>query len=168
MFAGQPYTLDIPDGWQSFDLTSAAGKAALDAFVKVNPGLAAGVSTFESLPNVRLAINPLLGNVLVTLSLPSQGLPLETIGQNFSSQFAAVPGLASPAPPEAITLPAGNALHWKLNVTANQAGGGKVQVAESVYLLVNATTAVIVEFVVIGNGTVPAESSIMQSFQFQP
>ena len=167
-FDGQPYALDVPDGWQTFDLSNPESKAALDTVVSANPGLAASMKAFESLPNARMAVNSLLGNVMVSLAVPSQGLPLETIGQNFSSQFAALPGLASPRPPTSVTLPAGPALHWLLDVTANKPGGGTIVVSESVYLVVNSQAAVIVEFVVAGGGTVPTEKAIIQSFRFQP
>ena len=167
-FDGQPYALDVPDGWQTFDLSNPDSKAAIDAVAGANPGLAASIKTFESLPNVRMSVNSLLGNVMVSLAVPSQGLPLETIGQNFSSQFAAIPGLASPRPPTTVTLPAGPALHWLLHLTAKKPGGGSFVVTESIYLVVNSQAAVIVEFVVLGSGTVPTESAIIQSFRFQP
>ncbi len=168
LFDGQPYALDVPAGWQSYDLSNPDSKAALDAVAKANPGLAASIKTFESLPNVRMAVNSLLGDVMVSLAVPSQGLPLETIGQSFSSQFAAIPGLASPKPPTTVTLAAGPALHWLLDVTVTLPSGAKAVVSESIYLVVNSQAAVIVEFVVLGGGTVPTESAIIQSFRFQP
>ena len=167
-FAGQAYSLDIPAGWQIFDLSNPAAKTSLDAFAKVNPGLTAAISTFETLPNVRLMVNSLLGTVMISVPIASQGLPLATIGQSFSSQFATLPGLASPAPPEPMTLPGGDSLHWLLNLTSNKVGGGTIKAVESVYLFVDSKTAVIVEFVEAGGGVNPGESSIVQTFKFTP
>ena len=91
-FADQPYSIDLPAGWQAYDLSTLSGPA-LDAFSQANPGLAGAVQSFKSTPNVRLAVNALQGNALVAIAIPSQGLPLETIGQSISAQFQAVPGV---------------------------------------------------------------------------
>jgi hypothetical protein len=167
-FAGKPYSLTLPDGWQVFDLSNPAGQAAIDAFTKVNPGFAAGIQSFLKTPNILLAVNVLLGDALVILPLGSQGLSLAQIGQSFTAQFGAIPGLASSPPAEPTTLPGGDALHWDLSLTVNKAGGGTETPSESIYLLVNGATAVLVEFVTPAGGVSPQESSIIQSFAFRP
>ena len=117
---------------------------------------------------MRLAVNKLLGNALVAISIPSQGLPLATIGQSISAQFQAVPGLASKPVTESETLPSGEALHWALSLSVNKAGGGTMKVDESVHLIANATTAVLVEFVVPNGGANPDETKIIRTFRFRP
>lgn len=165
-FAGQPYTLDLPAGWEAFDL-SATGKAGLDAFAKANPNLAGAIQAFASTPNVRMAVNKLLGNVMIAIAIPSQGLPMETIGQNLTAQFNAVLGLDAKAVARPLTLPAGPALHWPISISANKVDGGKVQVDESIYLTADTQTAVILEFVTPHGGTNPSEASIIKSLRLR-
>lgn len=167
-FAGKPYSLALPDGWQTFDLADPSGGAALDAFVAANPAMGASIAAFKSLPNVTMAVNGLLGNVVVALSLPTGGVPLEMLATSFTAQFAAVPGVANPPQPENVTLPVGPAVHWAIQVEANKPGGGTYQVGESVYLVANDTTAVLVEFVEVANGGIPQEQQIINSLAFTP
>jgi hypothetical protein len=166
-FADQPYSIDLPAGWEVYDLSSLS-PTALNAFGQANPGLAGAIQAFASTPNVRLAVNKLLGNALVAISIPSQGLPLATIGQSISAQFQAVPGLASKPVTESETLPSAEALHWALSLSVNKAGGGTMKVDESVHLIANATTAVLVEFVVPNGGANPDETKIIRTFRFRP
>jgi hypothetical protein len=167
-FAGKPYTLTLPAGWQSFDLSDASGTSALDAFVAANPAMAGSIEAFRKLPNVTMAVNLLLGNVVVALSIPTVGLPLETLASTFTAQFAAVPGVKDPPVAENLTLPAGPAVHWHITVEANKPGGGTSEVGESVYLVTNATTGVLVEFVEVGGAGVPQEQEIANSLAFAP
>jgi hypothetical protein len=166
-FADQPYSIDLPAGWEVYDLSSLS-PTALDAFGQANPGLAGAIQAFASTPNVRLAVNKLLGNALVAISIPSQGLPLATIGQSISAQFQAVPGLASKPVAESETLPSGEALHWALSLSVNKAGGGTLKVDESVHLIASPTTAVLVEFVVPNGGANPDETKIIRTLRFRP
>lgn len=167
-FAGKPYSLTLPEGWQALDLGDPAGAAALDAFVAANPAMAGSIEAFKALPNVTMAVNALLGNVVVALSLPTGGLPLETLATSFTAQFAAVPGVQNPPQPENRTLPVGPAVHWAITVDANKPGGGTYQVGESVYLVANDTTAVLVEFVEVAGGGIPQEDQIINSLAFTP
>lgn len=165
-FADQPYSIDLPAGWQAYDLSTLNG-ASLDAFTKANPGLAGAVQAFQSMPNVRLVVNALLGNALVVIAIPSQGMSLETIGQSMSAQFQAVAGVSKVPAAETETLPAGPALHWPLTITTNKVGGGTLQVNESIHLLANDQTALLVEFVTPNGGVNPDESSMIQTVRFK-
>jgi len=167
-FAGQPYSLTLPDGWVTFDLSDPAGSAALDAFVAANPEMASAIEAFKALPNVTMAVNPLLGNVVVSLSSPTGGRALDVVAASFTAQFAAVPGVVTPPQPENVTLPAGPAVHWHIDIQANDPGGGTYQVGESVYLVSNGTTAVFVEFVEVAGAAVPQEQAIINSLTFTP
>lgn len=164
-FADQPYSIDLPDGWQAYDMASLSGPA-LDAFSQANPGLAGAIETFRSMPNVRLAVNPLLGNALVAFALPSQGLALETIGQSISAQFQTVPGVIKVPVAESERLPAGPALHWPVSITTNKVGGGTAHINESIHLLANDQTALILEFVSPDGATNPDEASMIQTVRF--
>ncbi|MGH2901070.1 MAG: hypothetical protein ACRDMZ_20510, partial [Solirubrobacteraceae bacterium] len=113
-FAGQAYALDLPDGWTTFDLKDPSGVAALDAFVAANPDMAGAIEAFKTLPNVTMAVNTQLGNVVIALSLPTLGVPLETLAATFTTQFAGVPGIKEPPIAESVTLPAGPAAHWNI------------------------------------------------------
>lgn len=167
-FSGQPFALTLPDGWQTFDLSDPAGIAALDAFVAANPEMGGSIEAFKKLPNVTLAVNSLLGNVIVALSLPTGGATLEQLSTTFTAQFAAVPGVAEAPVPENRTLPIGPAVHWTIKIEANKPGGGTYQVGESVYLVANDTTAVLVEFVEVAGGGIPQEQQIINSLAFTP
>ena len=167
-FAGQPYTLDLPAGWVAFDPTNPTSKAALDAFGKANPALAPALQAVASNPNLRMAANTLLGDALVVIQLPSQGLPLATIGQSFTAQLQAVPGVTSKPVAKPVSLPAGDALHWDVAISSNKVGGGTVQVDESVYLVADPQTAVVLEFVTPHGGVIPDEATIVKTLRFRP
>jgi len=166
-FAGEPFTLTLPAGWQGFNLQDPAAQASIDQFAASNPNLAASIQAFKAMqPAPRMAVNPVLGNILLVLTTPSNGLALDAFTQVFNAEFQAAPGLQAAPSPEPMTLPNGSAVHWQLALTANKAGGGTVQVSESIYLLVNSTTAVILEFVVPQGGAIPDEQAIVNSFKF--
>jgi hypothetical protein len=167
-FAGLPYSLSLPDGWTTFDLSDPAGAAALDAFVVANPEMAAAIEAFKQLQGVTMAINPILGNVVVALAVPTGGLALDLLAATFTAQFAAVPGVVTPPQPTNIVLPVGPAVHWDIQIEANDPNGGTNQVDESVYLVTSDTTAVLIEFVEVGGAGIPQEDQIIQSLQFTP
>lgn len=166
-YAGQAYSLTLPEGWVIFDMTDPAGQAALDAFVAANPAMAGPIEAFKKLPNVVMAVNQLLGNVVVSLSIPTSGLSLDVIAASFTTQFAAVPGIKEAPVPEDVTLPAGPGKRWHLVIEANNPSGGTYSVGESIYLVANDTTAVLVEFVEVGGTPVPQEQQIIQSLAFK-
>jgi hypothetical protein len=167
LFAGLDYSIDLPIGWEGFDLSGPGKQAAIDAFSKENPGLAGSVEMFQALPGARMAINTLLGNVLIAVPMPAQGLSLETIGQSLTAQFGMVPGVEKPPVPQPVTLPAGDALHWVVPIETNKVGGGTARIEESLYLVVGGDTAVMVTFVMPPGGTVPDEAMIMESLEFR-
>lgn len=161
------YDITIPSSWQSFDLSDPSAKAALDAYVAANPSMAASIQQFETIPGVRMAINPLLGNVMLVFTTPSSGIPLDLLAQTFTAQFQAVPGLQGTPNPENVTLPGGDAVHWTLALTSNKPGGGTVSVQESIYLFANPSYAAVVEFVTPSGGAIPDEQAIVGSFAFK-
>ena len=165
-FADQPYSIDLPAGWEAFDLSTLSGPA-LEAFTQANPGLAGAIQAFQTMPNVRLAVNKLQGNSLVAIAIPSQGMSLDTIGQSIGAQFQAVPGVTKVPPAETETLPAGPALHWPLSITTNKVGGGTLQVNESIHLLANDKTALLVEFVAPDGAPNPDEAAMLQTVRFK-
>lgn len=166
-YANANYSLTLPDGWVAFDMKDPSGQAALDAFVTANPNFASSIEAFKALPNVVMAVNQLLGNVVVSVSIPTGGLALDVIAASFTSQFQAVPGVKDAPEPTDVTLPAGPAKHWHLVIEANNASGGTYEVGESIYLTANATTAVLVEFVEVGGTAVPQEDQIVQTLAFK-
>lgn len=166
-YANANYSLTLPEGWVSFDMSDPAGQAALDAFVTANPDMAASIEAFKKLPNVVMAVNQLLGNVVVSVSIPNAGMTLDVIAASFTTQFGALPGVKEAPTPDDVTLPAGPAKHWHLDIEANKPSGGTYTVGESIYLVANATTAVLVEFVEVGGSAVPQEQQIIQSLAFK-
>jgi hypothetical protein len=166
-FDNADYTLTLPDGWVSFDMSDPAGQAALDAFVTANPQMAGSIEAFKAMKNVVMAVNQLLGNVIVTVSVPTGGLSLDVIEASFTAQFAAVPGVKEVPVADDVTLPAGAGKHWHLEIEANNPTGGTYTVGESIYLVANATSAVLVEFVEVGGAAVPQEQQIIHSLAFK-
>lgn len=165
-FADQPYTIELPAGWQAFDVSSL-DKTALDAYTKANPGFAGAIQTFSALPNARMAINPLLGNAAILIALPSQGMSLDALGKSFDAQFQAVPNVTNKPVAKPVTLPAGNALHWPISLSVNNTAGEKTKIEESIYLLVDPKTALMTVFVGPGDGGVADEQTIMESIAFK-
>jgi len=165
-FADQPYTIEMPAGWQAFDVNSL-DKTALDAYTKANPAFAGAMQTFASLPNARMAINPLLGNAAIFIALPSQGMSLDVIGKSFDAQFQAVPNVTNKPIAKPVTLPAGKALHWPISLTVNNTAGQKTDLNESVYLLVDDKNALMTVFVGPGSSGVQDEQKIMESIAFK-
>lgn len=167
-FDGQGYSLELPAGWVTFDLSDPAGVAALDTFVESNPDMAGAIEAFKARPNVTMTVNQLIGNVVLSLSLPTGGVPLDVMAGSFTTEFQAVPGVKEPPEPDDVTLPAGPAVHWHLVIEGNDPDGGTFEVGESIYLAVNETTAVLVEFFEVGGAGVPQEDQIIQSLRFTP
>jgi len=165
-FAGEPFALTLPPGWNGFNLSDPAAQAGIDQFVAANPNLAGSVAAFKAIPGVRIAVNPVLGNILLVITTPSNGITLDVLSQAFNTQFQAAPGLLAAPSPEPVTLAGGPATHWQLLLQANKPSGGTVQVSESIYALVSSKTAVILEFVVPQGGPVPDEQTIANSFRF--
>jgi hypothetical protein len=166
-YAAADYSLTLPEGWVAFDMKDPAGQAALDAFVAANPDMAGSIDAFKALPNVVMAVNQLLGNVVVSVSVPTGGLPLDVVAASFTTQFQGVAGVKEAPEPTDLTLPAGPAKHWHLVIEANNASGGTYEVGESIYLTANDTTAVLVEFVEVGGTAVPQEDQIIQTLAFK-
>jgi hypothetical protein len=166
-YAAADYTLTLPDGWVAFDMKDPAGQAALDAFVAANPEMSGSIDAFRKLPNVVMAVNQQLGNVIVSVSVPTGGVGLDVIAASFTAQFQAVPGVKDAPEPTDVTLTAGPAKHWHLVIEANNASGGTYEVGESIYLAANDTTAVLVEFVEVGGTAVPQEDQIVQTLAFK-
>ena len=67
-----------------------------------------------------------------------------------------------------VSLPAGDALHWDVAISSNKVGGGTVQVDESVYLVADPHTAVVLEFVTPHGGVIPDEATIVKTLRFRP
>jgi hypothetical protein len=168
LFAGQPYQLDLPAGWIGFDPANPANKAAMDALLSANPALAGPFKVFQSIPNVRGAVQAALGNALVAVATPSGGLSLEALGQSMAAQFRLVPGISTVPAAQRLNLPGGEALTWDLVLILSTANGGTTQVRESVYLFADAETAVLVELVAVGGRGVADEAAIVRTFRFAP
>ncbi len=166
-FAGQPYRLRLPAGWQTYDLNDAASQAAFDAYAHSNPQMAQAIDAFLTNPNVRMVVNPLLGNAVIVMALPSQGLPLETIGASLTAQFRIVPNVTRVPVAKSVTLPAGGGLHWNIAISSPNGLGRPIRVNESVYLVIHGPTAFVAVFVKPKGGVLPDETKIIKSLRFR-
>ena len=141
--------------------------AALDAMAAANPGMAPMIQTLETSKLYKVSANQLTGDLIVTAALPAQGLSLAQIGQALTAQFALIPGASTPPSPDPTSLPAGDALHWPITVSANNTAGKPFTASESVYLVSNGRTAVLVEFVTPAGGVAADEGSILDTLAFK-
>jgi hypothetical protein len=166
-FAGQPYRLRLPAGWQAYDLNDAASQAAFDAYARSNPQMAEAIDSFLTNPNVRMVVNPLLGNAVIVMALPSQGLPLETIGASLTAQFRIVPNVIRAPVAKSVTLPAGSGFQWNIAISSPNGLGRPIRVNESVYLVTDGPTAFVAVFVKPKGGVLPDETKIIKSLRFR-
>jgi hypothetical protein len=168
LFAGQPYSIDLPAGWQGFDPTDPADQATTDALLTANPALTGPFRAFQSTSNVRAAVQLALNNVLVVVPMTVGGSSLERLGQTVTNQLKLIPGLVGVPAPTVVTLPAGRGLHWDVTIVISSVTGVPTQVHESVFLLGQGETAVRLEFVSVGGRLISDEGPMLGTFRFAP
>lgn len=165
----EPYAFSLPAGWVDVDPTSAASQAALNEEAAANPALAGALAQATSgRGHYRIAVNRLTGDVIVSTTLPADGLTLAQIGQGLAAQMNVEPGVSAMSSPQPTQLPAGDALHLTISMSANKAGGGTYSVAESFYILLHGDTAVLVSFVTPAGGVPTQEAAIIDSLVVGP
>jgi hypothetical protein len=146
--ADKGFAITLPDGWTRVDVTPEALEAAMEAS-DLDPALAAQYEAqIKSLLGTGLSIfafgpDPSKGTQVTVLALPGMGLSLDLLDQINKSQLEnlAEGDIVS----ERITLPAGDAIHYRYALGVEGAGGATLDqyfiLAGSNQLVVTATNA---------------------------
>lgn len=146
--ADKGFALTLPDGWTRVDVTPEALEAAMEAS-DLDPALAAQYEAqIKSLLSTGLSIfafgpDPSAGTQVTVLALPGMGLSLDLLDQINQSQLEnlAEGDIVS----ERITLPAGDAIHYRYALGVEGTGGAMLDqyfiLAGSNQLVVTATNA---------------------------
>lgn len=152
--------LTLPDGWTRVDLSAGDMDAIMEAAGNVDPALAQQYSAqIQALIASGLAVfafgpDPAAGTNLNVMAIPGAGLSLDLLEQMNSAQIKALAG--DDVVTERITLPAGDAVHYRYELTAQGMPAGTsidqyLMVAGSKQLVVTVTNASTAEATAIAN-----------------
>jgi len=146
--ADKGFALTLPDGWTRVDITPEALEAAMAAS-DLDPALAAQYETqIKSLLGTGLSIfafgpDPSAGTQVTVLALPGMGLSLDLLDQINKSQLESL--AEGDIVSERITLPAGDAIHYRYALGVEGTGGATLDqyfiLAGPNQLVVTATNA---------------------------
>jgi hypothetical protein len=126
--ADKGFALTLPDGWTRINLAEGDLEAMLEAAGNMDPAFAeqyaaqikamaaTGLSVFA------LGPDPMSGTTLNVLALPSMGMSLDLLEQINTAQIEALAGSGVTA--ERVTLPAGEALHYRYELATQGAPAG--------------------------------------------
>lgn len=126
--ADKGFALTLPDGWTRINVGEGDIKAMLEASGNVDPAFAeqyaaqiqamaaSGLSVFA------LGPDPTKGTTLNVLALPGMGMSLDLLEQINTTQIEALAGTGVTA--ERVTLPAGEALHYRYELATQGAPAG--------------------------------------------
>ena len=146
--ADMGFDLTLPDGWNRVDVTPEALEAAMAAS-ELDPELAAQYSAqIKALLGTGLSIfafgpDPSAGTQVTVLALPGMGLSLDLLDQINTAQLEQL--AEGDIVSERITLPAGDAIHYRYALGTQGASGATLDqyfiLAGTNQLVVTATNA---------------------------
>jgi hypothetical protein len=154
------FALTLPDGWTRVDLAQGDLDAMIEAAGNVDPALAAQYSAqIKAMLGAGLAVfafgpDPASGTNLNVIALPGAGLSLDLLEQLNKSQIEAIAG--NDVQVERVTLPAGEAVHYRYEITSTGLPAGTsidqyLLLAGENQLVVTATNATEAEAQAIAN-----------------
>ena len=117
----------LPDGWNRIDLGAGDLAALMAAAGDLDPVLAEQYTAqIQAMISAGLALfafgpDPSSGQNVTILAIPGLGLSLDLIEQLNSSQIGAI--AEGEVKSERVTLPAGEAIHFQYEITADALGG---------------------------------------------
>ncbi len=117
----------LPDGWNRVDLGSGDLEALMAAAGDLDPILAEQYTAqIQTMISAGLALfafgpDPSSGQNVTILAIPALGLSLDLLEQVNSSQIGAI--AEGEVKSERVTLPAGEAIHFQYEITADGLGG---------------------------------------------
>lgn len=141
--ADKGFALTLPDGWTRVDVTPEALEAAMEAS-ELDPALAAQYEAqIKSLLGTGLSIfafgpDPSAGTQVTVLALPGMGLSLDLLDQINQSQLESL--AEGDIVSERITLPAGDAIHYRYRLGVEGTGGATL---DQYFVLVGANQLVV-------------------------
>lgn len=141
--ADKGFAVTLPDGWTRVDVTPEALEAAMEAS-ELDPALAAQYEAqIKSLLGTGLSIfafgpDPSAGTQVTVLALPGMGLSLDLLDQINRSQLESL--AEGDIVSERITLPAGDAIHYRYRLGAEGTGGATL---DQYFVLVGANQLVV-------------------------
>lgn len=156
--ADKGFALTLPDGWTRVDVTPEALEAAMAAS-ELEPELAAQYSAqIKALLGTGLSIfafgpDPAVGTQVTVLALPGMGLSLDLLDQINQSQLQQL--AEGDIVSERVTLPAGDAIHYRYTLGTEGATGATLDqyfiLAGANQLVVTATNATAQDAAAIAN-----------------
>lgn len=141
--ADKGFAVTLPDGWTRVDVTPEALEAAMEAS-ELDPALAEQYEAqIKSLLGTGLSIfafgpDPSAGTQVTVLALPGMGLSLDLLDQINRSQLESL--AEGDIVSERITLPAGDAIHYRYRLGAEGTGGATL---DQYFVLVGANQLVV-------------------------
>lgn len=148
------FAVTLPEGWNRIDASGGNLAESLEGSGVVDPALlqqyAAQVQAMEALGLSVFALgpDPDSGTTLMILATPSNGMTLELLDQINSAALAAQ--AAGGVETERVSLPAGEAIHYRYAVAA---GGGTTPAVDTYLLLAGANQVALTL-----TGATPAEA----------
>lgn len=161
--ADKGFALTLPDGWTRINLAEGDLEAMLEAAggmdnafaqqyaAQIKAMAASGLSVFA------LGPNPMDGTTLNVLALPSMGMSLDLLEQINTAQIKALAGEGVTA--ERVTLPAGDALHYRYELTTAGAPAGT---SVDQYLVLTGENQLVVS---VSNATAAEAKAIADSIE---
>ena len=122
------FAVTLPDGWTRINLGEGDLKAMLEASGNLDPAVAEQYAAqIQAVAAAGLAVfalgpNPGGGTTLQVLAIPGMGMSLDLLEQINTAQVEALAGTGVEA--ERVTLPAGEALHYRYELNAAGAPAG--------------------------------------------
>jgi len=126
--ADKGFAVTLPDGWTRIDLGAADLQAMLEASGNLDSAFAEQYAAqIQAMAASGLALfalgpDPSKGTTLNVLTLPSMGMSLDLLEQVNTAQIEALAGSGVKA--ERVTLPAGDALHYRYELSTQGAPAG--------------------------------------------
>lgn len=126
--ADKGFALTLPDGWTRINLAEGDLEAMLEAAGNMDPAFAEQYAAqIKAMAATGLSIfalgpDPSSGTTLNVLALPGMGMSLDLLEQINTAQIEALAGNDVTA--ERVTLPAGDALHYRYELATQGAPAG--------------------------------------------
>ena len=161
--ADKGFAVTLPDGWTRINLGEGDLKAMLEASGNLDPAFAEQYAAqIQAMAASGLAVfalgpDPAGGTSLNVLAIPGMGMSLDLLEQINTAQIEALAGTGVEA--ERVTLPAGEALHYRYELSA---GGAPAGTSVDQYLVLTGDNQLVVS---VTNATEAEAKAIAESIE---
>ena len=161
--ADKGFAVTLPDGWTRINLGEGDLKAMLEASGNLDPAFAEQYAAqIQAMAASGLAVfalgpDPAGGTSLNVLAIPGMGMSLDLLEQINTAQIEALAGTGVEA--ERVTLPAGEALHYRYELSA---GGAPAGTSVDQYLVLTGDNQLVVS---VTNATESEAKAIAESIE---